>query len=119
MEAPAERAARLLAAIEDLAAQEAVTLRSRRFEEAIALQHRAAPLVEMFAAGAADVPDALRARVAALIERRRGTEAWLAQEIETARVTLRETVESRHRVARVAPAYGSGGVPLRRLSAMG
>ena len=119
METPAQRAVSLVAALEDLTAQEAATLQARRFSEAIAVQNRAAPLVQLLAASATDVPGDLRLRIATLLSRRQASDAWLAHEIETVRAKLQETAESQRRVARFAPAYGRSGATCGRLSAVG
>ena len=118
METPRQRAVRLVTALEDLAAQEAATLRTRNFSEAIAIQQRAAPLVQLLASSATDVPEDVRARITALLGRRQSSDAWLAHEIEAVRAKLQETAETLRRVARIAPAYGRPGVTTGRLSAM-
>jgi hypothetical protein len=110
---------RLVDALEDLTAQEAATLQARKFPDAIAIQNRAAPLVQSLASSAADLPDDLRVRIATLLSRRQASDAWLANEIEIVRAKLQETAETQRRVARFAPAYGRSGVTSRRLSAVG
>ncbi|MGH7959761.1 MAG: hypothetical protein ACREH8_22490 [Opitutaceae bacterium] len=121
METSVQRWARLITALEDLAAQEAATLQSGRVEDALGIQERAAPLVQLLAAHTADVFDAtLRVRIATLLKRRRQTDAWLEEEIESVRGKLQGLSETQFRVARVAPAYGRSVAPGRRqLSALG
>ncbi|HVS51297.1 MAG TPA: hypothetical protein VHD62_02985 [Opitutaceae bacterium] len=121
METPAQMCARLIAALEDLAGQEAAALDARDFRGAVTVQDRAAPLVELLCAHADDVADeALRARIAALIERRNRTGEWLAEQIARVREQLRETQVAQRRVAQVAPAYGQSVRPAaRQLVAVG
>jgi hypothetical protein len=121
METPAQRCGRLVAALDDLAAQEAVALHARRFEEARAVQNRAAPLVDFLVACGVDVADdALRSRVSALLLRRNQTDKWLADQIERVRAELQQSEETQRRLAQVAPAYGRSGTSFRRqLKAVG
>ena len=110
---------RLVSALEDLAAQEAATLQARDFVEVIAIQNRAAPLVQLLASHAMDFRDDLRLRIAALINRRNESDAWLAAEIEIVRLKLRDTAETQRRVTQVSPAYGRSIATFRRLSVTG
>lgn len=121
METPAQMHARLIAALEDLAGQEAAALAARDFRLAVAVQDRAAPLVELLGAHADEVADeTLRKRVAALIERRNRNGEWLAEQIARVREQLRETEAARRRVAQVAPAYRrTTRGPARQLVAVG
>lgn len=119
METPKERAARLLSALEDLVMQESATLKTRNFAEAIAIQERAAPLVQSIASNANRLSHDLRLRVAALIERRRANDAWLAGEIEVVRVRLQDTAETQRRVTQLSPTYGRSVATCQRLSARG
>jgi hypothetical protein len=120
METPAQMCARLLTALEDLAAQESATLQARDFTAAIAIQDRAAPLVELLAAHREEMNDPmLRARVAELSARRSRTGEWLAEQMARVREELRHSDVARRRVAQVAPVYGRGAVLPRQLSAVG
>ena len=113
--------ARLVAALEDLSAQEAAAVRAGRFEEALALQHRSAPLVQLLSDGTTRLPEALGERISALLKHRQSCAAFLAERIDSVRERLRELSESQRQVARVAPAYrGSGSASTaRRLCAVG
>lgn len=112
--------ARLVTALEDLAAQEAVCLQTRNFGAVISIQDRARPLVEHLAVHGPDVADeALRRRIAALIAKRNESGAWLAAEIDRTREQLHTLEGNRRRVARIAPAYGAGVRSRRQLSAVG
>jgi hypothetical protein len=120
METPAQMCTRLLTALEDLAAQEAATLQARDFATAIAIQDRAAPLVELLAAHREELNDpTLRARVAELFARRSRTGEWLAEQMARVREELRQTDVARRRVAQVAPVYGRASTLPRQLSAVG
>jgi hypothetical protein len=119
METPAHMCTRLVAALEDLAAQEAATLEARDFTAAVAIQDRAAPLVDLLVAHANDVTDAtLRARIAALIERRNRTGEWLAEQIAKVREQLQATQAAQRRAAQIAPAYGHVASVSRQLAAV-
>jgi hypothetical protein len=120
METPAQMCARLLAALEDLTAQEAATLEARDFVAAIEIQDRAAPLVHHLVTHGPQVADAgLRTRILALIARRNQTGEWLAEQIARVRQELAATQTAQRRVAQIAPAYGQGARPTRQLQAVG
>jgi hypothetical protein len=120
METAAQMCARLVTALEDLAAQEAVCVQTRNFAAVVAIQDRAAPLVELLASHEGDITDAaVRTRIKNLLERRNETGAWLIREIERTRERLHSLEASQRRVARIAPAYGQSSGPRRQLSAVG
>lgn len=120
METPAQTCARLLAALEDLADQEAATLEARDFAAVAAIQDRAAPLVSLLAAQANGMRDvALRARIDRLRQRRAQTGAWLHTEMARLREELQQTQVAQRTVAQVAPAYGSRAHATRQLSMVG
>lgn len=117
METTAQTCSRLLTALEDLAAQEAAALDARDFPAAVAIQGRAAPLVEHLAAHGPPVADkdpAFRARVAAFHAHRLQMGEWLATQVARAREELREMDSSRRRVAQIAPVYGRARRPQSR-----
>ena len=106
METPLQTAARLLAALEDLAAQEAVLLRTLDFVDAVAVQERAAPLVDQLAALALHPEVAsLRTKVKALVDRRQQSRHFLDAQLSRLQSELRRIDEARSRLSRVAPAY--------------
>jgi hypothetical protein len=120
METPAQTCARLVAALEDLVAQEAATLEARDFATVVHLQERAAPLVEHLATHSAEVVDvSLRERIRMLLERRQQSGEWLAAQIEQTKEALRLNDERRHRVTQIAPAYGRSRYAPQRFSAVG
>lgn len=122
METPAQTCARLVAALEDLVGREAATLDVRDFTGVIEIQKRAAPLVELLGAHAAEVTDpVLRERIRALLARREKTGEWLAEQIEHAREALALANEGRRRIRQIAPVYGRStpAAPSRQLCAMG
>ena len=119
METSAQKSVRLVHALEDLVAQEAAALQSQDFTQVLAIQGRAAPVVQLLASLADDVPAGMRPRIKALLEQRQRSDAWLANEIEAVRVKLRETTETQRRLVRLAPAYRTVALGANRLSAVG
>jgi hypothetical protein len=114
METPVQTAARLLTALEDLAAQEATMLRTLEFVDAVAIQERTAPLVQKLAELAAH-PEvaALRERVGELLARRNQNRHYLDTELARLQVELRRVDEARLRLAGLAPAYTTGNASVR------
>jgi septum formation inhibitor MinC len=107
MATPAETCARLLAALEDLVAQEAALMRAADFTGVLATQERAAPLVERLAALAATADAAVRIRVSAVLALRSRSLEWLGAEMARVRTELQSMQVSRRRVAQIAPVYGT------------
>lgn len=107
-----QTARRLLAALEDLAGQEAVLLRSLDLVEAVQISERAAPLVEKLCALAAD-PDLapLRPRIEELVAQRRRNAVLLDSHLARLQSELRRIDEARSRLSRVAPVYNGGVAP--------
>jgi hypothetical protein len=107
MQTPAQRCTRIVAALEDLVAQETVALANHDYAAVLTLQERTAPLVDFIVTNGAAYVTApeLRARLD-LLQRRRGqNSASLTAEIERARTEFQETCVAQRRVASVAPAY--------------
>lgn len=106
METPFQTATRLLAALEDLTAQESVLLRTLDFVDAVALQERAAPLVDQLSALAIH-PDVakLKPKVTSLVDRRQQSRHFLDAQLGRLQSELRRIDEARTRLSRVAPAY--------------
>ncbi len=120
METPAQACTRLVAALEELVAQEVACVQARDYAAVISLQQRAAPIVNHLIAHGPDVADAkLRDRIAAIIARRNESQARLATDIEETRQRLTAIEGSQRRAAQVAPVYGRPAEPRRRLSALG
>lgn len=121
METPTQMCARLVTALEDLVAQEAVCLQTRNFAAVVSIQDRALPLIELLVAHAADVLDPqLRERISAIIERRHETGAWLTAELERTRMELHAVQAGQRRAAQVAPVYGGRNTaPRSTLSVIG
>jgi hypothetical protein len=123
METPAQTCLRLMAALEDLTAQEVATMEARDFAGAIALQDRATPLIERLARfGSEFLDQSLRTRMLALLARRNRTGEWLAEQIACVRADLEQAQTASCRVAQIAPAYGQGRSdipPRRQLTAVG
>ena len=110
MQSPAQRCARLIAALEDLAAQEEASLQALDFPALDSIQARAGALVDDLVSHASFVAadGALRARIVAVHARRERSAAWLATEMARARAEMDETQVAQRRVSRIAPVYGSG-----------
>lgn len=112
--------ARLMTALEDLAAQEETCIREEDWEMLTALQSRAQPLVEVLGRDGPAIADvALTTRVARWSEFRQRSAAILALQAERLRVEMHEVVAAGRRIKRVAPSYSQETAPLRRLSAVG
>jgi len=109
METPHQNALRLIAALEDLARQEGVLLRSLDLVEAVQISERAAPLVEKLCALAVHPEvSALRPRVQELVAQRRRHSTLLDAHLARLQSELHRIDEARIRLARVAPVYGAG-----------
>jgi hypothetical protein len=120
VETPAQTCRRILAALEDFAAQETTALAAGDFATLAALAHRAAPLVEHLAQHGPGLADEnFRARIAALLERRRQNDDTLSVHLAHAKAELKRANESQRRVAQIASIYGSTGTATRQLSAVG
>lgn len=121
METPVQRCSRLAAALADLAAQEAAALAARDIEAVLALQERAAPLVEFLSGQAGEIAchAPLAAQLAAVHARRAQSARSLAAEVEKSRGALREAGAARRRIAQIAPAYGRGAPTATQLCAVG
>jgi hypothetical protein len=113
METPAQTCARLVVALEDLVACEAATVQNRDFSGALDIQERAAPLIDYLATNGSSYADSdLQKRIHALAERRRLTGELLSAQLAEVKESLQSTRASQHRVARIAPVYGSAAVPI-------
>lgn len=121
METPAQRCVRIVAALEDLAAQEAASIAAGDYPGALAVQDRAEPLVD-FLANDASVPrndTQLRKRVASICTRRQSTGEKLGAEMTQVRAELQQMQAAQSRVAKIAPVYGSEKPAIRRWQAIG
>jgi hypothetical protein len=118
METPAQTAARLLDALQDLVAQEAVIVRAGDYAELAALQARTAALGDKLGELAANPAVlALRGRVEATLAQRRQSQAMLEQRLAGARAEIQRLHLGRQRLGQVAPAYGRGMAASSRLNA--
>lgn len=106
MSTTAATCARLLGALEDLAAQEALLLRAADFQAVLATQERAAPLVERLAALAGTADAAVRIRVSGVLALRARSLEWLSAEMARVRADLQQMQSSHRRIAQFAPVYG-------------
>jgi hypothetical protein len=108
MDTPLQTATRLLDALEDLAGQETLLIRTMDFVEAVAVQERSAPLVEKLCSLAA-APEVLtlRARVNGLLDRCAQNHHFLDTQLAHLQGELARVNEARGRLRRVAPAYGN------------
>src|SRR4051812_8084231 len=111
----ADQFSRVLGALEDLAAQEALLIHAQNYVEVATVQERMAPLIRFLIEGVAAADAALRDRIAALVARRDRMQQYLAAEVEKKRKEMAQLELSRRRIAQVAPAYGlreaAAGVP--------
>lgn len=120
MESPGQACIRLVTALEALCEEEAACLRHSDFDNVIAIQARIGPIVLRLSTLASEAPnEAIRTRIAAVIERREEATKWLAAEIERTRERLNEIRGSQRRAAQVGPAYGSQKIVRSQLSARG
>jgi hypothetical protein len=119
-ETPAQQCARIVRALEDLAAQEAAAVETCDFTAAYGVQERAAPLVDFLVQQADSFRDeALANRVKAVHTLRAKTGERLGAEIVRTREALREMQAVRSRVAQVGPAYGRSRDPFGSWRAVG
>ena len=121
METASERCARIVTALEDLAAQEAAGVSHRDLAGVQALHERTAPLIEFLASVGSDVLSApgLRRRLIAVYELRHRSGEALAAAMARTRLKLTQTEVAQRRVARIAPAYGDHGLRTPQLHAVG
>lgn len=120
MEPPVQQRARLVAALEDLADQEAACVHCGDFESVTDIQSRAAPVVEALAAlSSLPVDSELRRRLAALVERRSKTAAQIEVHLTRTKEQLNALDASQRRAARMVPAYGGKSMVRGRLAAQG
>jgi hypothetical protein len=122
METPLHAIDRLLGALEVLLDREAIHLATGDLSAVLKNQERSSLLVHRLSS--LDTRGAglsVRARVTALIGRRRRTRECLAEQMNRVRDDLSRARESQRRLFRIAPAYaGRSGVRVaRRLSAIG
>jgi hypothetical protein len=110
MDAREERVARLLSAVEDLAAQERATVQAHDFAALTSVQNRLAPLIEHLAAQGNEVREhLLQERVQAIHALRRETGDRLASEIRRIGTELKATEHAQLRTAQIAPVYRAAG----------
>lgn len=121
MESPAQRCTRIVAALEDLVAQEAAAVAREDFVAVQALHERIAPLVEFLVSAGADLLGAagLRRRLTAVYDLRHRSGEAVAAAMARVRSELDANQASRRRAARIAPAYGQPGVRTSQLQAIG
>lgn len=113
MDTPAQTCARLVVALEDLLACEAASVKNRDYSSALDIQERAAPLIDYLAINGSRYPDSgLQKKIHALAERRRITGELLSAQLAEVKENLQSTRASQHRVARIAPVYGSAAAPI-------
>jgi hypothetical protein len=121
METSAQKCERIVAALEDLAAQEAASVAHNDFAGVQALHERTAPLVEFLAAVGAETLGAagLRRRLTAVYELRARSGEVLHAAMARVRSELALTEAGQRRAARIAPAYGAQAVRSPRLQVVG
>jgi hypothetical protein len=98
---------RLLAALEDLAAQESFQLAGEDYNAVRRTQARAEPLIaELVRFGGSAVTSDIRPRLEALLARRQRNQDHLNAQVANVRDALVRTEASRRRIDQIAPAYG-------------
>jgi hypothetical protein len=105
VETTGQRFRRILAAFEDLVAQEEMLLRAEDFAAVPPLQIRAAPLVEFLVDAASSADSSMKERITAVVRRRERSGALLAEQLARVRAELQTIRVSGQRIAQVAPAY--------------
>lgn len=119
MEPPAQRFARLILALEELAMDETAALRAGDYTTANEIADRAEPIIDWMVAYANVVTPALRDRLAIVQARRATNVEYLECAITRTHDELQELALSRRRVAQIAPVYGRAAIARPRLSAVG
>ncbi len=117
MHKPAQRCARLVAALEDLAAQEECALREGDYVTVATIQERAGAVIgDLGSQSLASADPALRDRLAAIRARRALSSERLAGELTRLQADLADTKASKGRVTRIAPVYGSSSPSSARVA---
>lgn len=117
MQAPAQRCSRLVAALEELAAQEECALREGDYSGVEQIQERAGAVIgDLASQPIAMADEALRQRLIAVSARRARSSERLAGELSRLRADLAETKASRGRVTQIAPVYGSSPTATARVA---
>jgi len=121
METPVQRCERIVAALEDLAAQEAAGVAQNDFAAVQALHERTAPLVEYLAAAGSELLGApgLRRRLIAVYELRHRSGEALAAAMARVRLEMAQAEATQRRVARIMPVYGQHAVRTPQLQVVG
>lgn len=120
METPFATAHRLLAALEELVAEETILLRAGDFAEAAQIRARTSAIVEKLCALAnAPQVDTLRPRLVTLLQHSQENADLLERELGNARLELEKCGHAQGRLRNVVPAYqaayGRPGRPTGRL----
>lgn len=102
----AERARRILSALDDLVGQESVLLRSLDLVEALQIAERCSPLVDELCQLASE-PEAheIRENVAALLQKRQRNATLLESHLQRVQEEIRRIEDARRKLARTVPAY--------------
>jgi hypothetical protein len=122
MESRSRSIDRLLTALETLVDREASQVAAGDHKGILRTQQRTAPVVMRLAELGADAADsAARARVAAVVAKRRQSRQVLAERISRVRCELDRARASQRRLAGIAPLYFGRAKkrPARRLCALG
>ena len=121
METPAQTAARLLGALQELTEQEGMYLRGGYYDLAGDIRRRTAPLVQQLVA-LADQPGVqdFQAEVRTLVEQSERHSGFLREKMVELGAEIRRTDQARLRTAQVAPAYTHpAGAAVTRFEAAG
>jgi hypothetical protein len=105
MEMPAQQCTRLLAALEDLLAQESLLIGMEDYAAVRAVQQRVAPLIERLVELAPAADASARQRATVVIALRNQNLAQIALQLNRVREELEQTREARSRLTYLAPVY--------------
>ena len=98
---------RLLVALEDFAAQEAVELEGGNIAAVQSIQRRADPVVEeLVRLGRSAIPPEIHSRLVALVHQRVQNQENLERRIGRMRDALGQTQSNLRRIGQIAPVYG-------------
>lgn len=102
----AERARRIISALDDLVGQEAVLLRSMDLVEALQITERCSPLVEELCRLASESTESqLQESVAALLLKRQQNATLLEAHLQRVQAEIRKIEDARRKLGRMAPVY--------------
>lgn len=118
-ESPLQKCARLVIALEELAAEESHCIETGDIATVLGIQKRLEPIIRYLSDHAADADRGVRDRIAAVLDTREKSGARLEAELKKVRKQIDELDARKRRAAAVAPVYGGAAQPRGRLNAKG